>query len=64
MVVLWLKHENWFELSLLLFHALDSNMKNSSGVLFKLFSGPLNMKILSSDIVFFMLVKAFEESSL
>ena len=38
-------------------------MKKSNGVFFKLFLGSLNMKRLSSDIVFFTLVKAFEESS-
>ena len=40
------------------------NTKNSNGVLFKLFLGSLNTKIFLSDIVFFMLIKAFEESSL
>ena len=59
----WLKHENWFELSLLLFRALDSNMKNSNGVSFKLFLDSLNMKRSLTNLVFFMLIKAFEESS-
>ena len=62
--VLWLKHEKWFELSLLIFRALDSNMKKVNGTLFKIFLGSLNMKRLSSDLVFFMLVKLFEESSI
>ena len=39
-------------------------VKKPHGVLFKLFLGSLNMKILSSDLVFFTLVKIFEESSL
>ena len=38
-------------------------MKKVNGVLFKPFSGSLNMKIMSSDLVFFMLVKVFKESS-
>ena len=39
-------------------------VKKPHGVLFKLFLGSLNMKRLSSDLVFFTLIKAFEESSL
>ena len=46
--VLWLKYEKWFELSLLLFRALDSNMKKVNGVFFKLFLHSLNMKRLLS----------------
>ena len=42
---------------------MDSNMKIFNGVLFKLFSGSLNTKRSSSDLVFFMLVKVFEGSS-
>ena len=38
--------------------------KRPNGVFFKLFSGSLNMKRLSTDIVFFTLIKALEESFL
>jgi hypothetical protein len=36
--------------------------KEPPGVPFKLFSDSLNMKILPSDLVLFMLVKVFEEN--
>ena len=42
-------------------HKISHHEKRPSGVLFKLFSGSLNIKILSSDLVFFTLVKALEE---
>ena len=32
--VLWLKHKKWFELTLSLFHALDSNMKKVSSAFY------------------------------
>ena len=48
---------------LFIFCALNSNMKKVNGVLFKLFLGSLNTKRSLSDLVFFMLVKVFEESS-
>ena len=38
--------------------------KRPNGVSFKLFLGSLNMKILSSALVFFALIKVFEYSSL
>jgi hypothetical protein len=34
--------------------------RNPPGVIFKLFSDSLNMKILPSDLAIFMLVKVFE----
>jgi hypothetical protein len=36
--------------------------KETPGDSFKLFSDSLNMKILPSDLVFFMLIKFFEEN--
>jgi hypothetical protein len=36
--------------------------KDNIGVIFKSFSDSLNMKILPSDLVLFMLVKVFEEN--
>ena len=43
---------------------ISHSEKRPNGVFFKLFSSSLNTKRLSSDLVFFTLVKAFEESSL
>ena len=43
-------------------HKMSHCEKRPSGVFFKLFSGSLNTKILSSDIVFFTVVKSLEES--
>ena len=38
--------------------------KRPNGVFFELFSGSLNTNRLLSDLVFFMLIKEFEDSSL
>jgi hypothetical protein len=56
-------NENAIEYIFFIFRTHHGNKKNEThGVSFKLFSRSIKTKILTSDLVLFMLVKVFEEN--
>ena len=61
--MLLLKHEKWFDLTLSLFRAPDSNMKNVLSAFYTFVVLVKNKKILPSELVTFTLVKESEWST-